>query len=269
MAGLAFYQVDLNFDSGVLQRVGLFFFLGTYFMLTSLVSLPMWQHERLIYFQEWAAGCYSSLSYILSKLFFDLVPLRLLPALLCAAILYPLVGLRHDGPNNGSPPQGPIAAAMFVTALCLFNLVATAMTTIIGLGVNSSSVASFLGVLLCLFTLLFSGVLVNQPTLQAHGGVVGMLPYLSFLYYFIELALYNEIYDKTITIQPRDGDLARKVTADGKTILSQLGYAHEPGFCFLGMPCASLRDLEVLGLWALGAVVLCYVVLRFCVRDPH
>ena len=123
--------------------------------------------------------------------------------------------------------------------------------------------------LLCLFTLLFSGVLVNQPTLQEHGGVVGLLPHCSFLYYFIELALYNEIYDQTITIKPRAGGTEPPQQVDGTEILAQLGYAHEYESCILGMPCASLTDLEVLAGWAVGGIVLCYVVLRFCVRDPH
>ena len=89
----------IHFNSGVLQRVGLLFFVGIYFVLTTLVTLHMWHHERLLYFQESAAGCYGALTYLASKLFFDVVPLRLLPALLAAAIVYPMSGLRHDAPD--------------------------------------------------------------------------------------------------------------------------------------------------------------------------
>ena len=89
----------IHFNSGVLQRVGLLFFVGIYFVLTTLPTLHMWHQERLLYFQEAAAGCYGAVTYLASKLFFDVVPLRLLPALLAAAIVYPMSGLRHDAPD--------------------------------------------------------------------------------------------------------------------------------------------------------------------------
>ena len=89
----------IHFNSGVLQRVGLLFFVGIYFVLTTLPTLHLWHQERLLYFQEAAAGCYGAVTYLASKLFFDVVPLRLLPALLAAAIVYPMSGLRHDAPD--------------------------------------------------------------------------------------------------------------------------------------------------------------------------
>ena len=37
----------IHFNSGVLQRVGLLFFVGIYFVLTTLPTLHMWHQERL------------------------------------------------------------------------------------------------------------------------------------------------------------------------------------------------------------------------------
>ena len=39
----------IHFNSGVLQRVGLLFFVGIYFVLTTLPTLHMWHQERLLY----------------------------------------------------------------------------------------------------------------------------------------------------------------------------------------------------------------------------
>ena len=39
----------IHFNSGVLQRVGLLFFVGIYFILTTLVTIGMWHQERLLY----------------------------------------------------------------------------------------------------------------------------------------------------------------------------------------------------------------------------
>ena len=74
---------------------------------------------------------------------------------------------------------------------------------------------------------------------------------------------------QAITIMPRAGEHQGPQTVQGTRVLAQLGYATGYEKCLLDMPCATLRDLEVLGGWAVGAIALCYVVLRFCVRDPH
>lgn len=343
LVGVAFWQVDpsqsIHFGSGVMQRVGLLFFVGIYFILTSLVGLGMWQQERLIYFHEHAAGCYGALSYLASRLFFDVVPLRLLPALLATAIIYPMAGLRHDAPfadwrlDHFSRWPGPAAASMFVAGLCLVNLVAATMASCIGIVCDSAGVGTMLGVLLTLFTMLLCGLLVNgdapqqdgwvaagamlcawaggagagwlsrrTPALRhcattlvaggagggmalggwlmhAHvaGAVVRLLPSPSYLYYFIEMVLFNELHDQLITIDSRT-DIGKSYVVQGKEVLAQLGYGRAESdwqstlygsLCALDMPCASVRDLTVLSGWALVCVVFCYFLLRFCVRDPH
>ena len=42
---------SIDFDKGVLQRIGLFAFLGIFFLLSALADLPVWQAERLLFFQ--------------------------------------------------------------------------------------------------------------------------------------------------------------------------------------------------------------------------
>ena len=77
-------------------------------------------------------------------MFFDVVPLRLLPALLAAAIIYPMSGLRHDAPDWSLPSSrwpGPAAAGMFVAGLCLVNIVAATMTSALGIVCRSSGAA--------------------------------------------------------------------------------------------------------------------------------
>ena len=77
-------------------------------------------------------------------MFFDVVPLRLLPALLAAAIVYPMSGLRHDAPDWSLPASrwpGPAAAGMFVAGLCLVNIVAATMSSALGIVCRSSGAA--------------------------------------------------------------------------------------------------------------------------------
>ena len=69
------------------------------------------------------------------------------------------------------------------------------------------------------------------------------------------------------------------VTALGYDVLFQLGYANQSSYwlpghsagrlCWLDMPCVGVHDLSVLAIWAVGGVLSCFLLLRFCVRDPH
>ena len=245
----------IDFDKGVLQRVGLLFFLGIFFLLTALADLPMWQHERLLLFQERGAGCYSTLPYIVSKTLFQAMPLRVIPSILCAAIVYPMVGLRHDS-------LGPECASMFVAGLTLLNVAGSTTFNCLGIACQSGSVATLLGVLLALFTMLFCGLLVNGPALHDHG--LQWLQKTSFLYYFIEIVLVNELEGETVLITPRTAELkktTKPTDVPGDEVLAQLGYTthREDGY----------RDLDVLGAWVAGALVASYLLLRFYIRDPH
>ena len=88
--------------------------------------------------------------------------------------------------------------------------------------------------------------------------------------------LFNELHDQVVQIdRPQD----EAVTALGYDVLYQLGYANQSSYwlpghgagrlCWLDMPCVGLHDLGVLTIWAVGGVLSCFLLLRFCVRDPH
>ena len=81
----------LALDRTSVSRIGLAFFLCLYFTLTALVSLGMWQHERMLYFHEHGAGAYG-----------NRLPRSSAPSLLCAAIVYPMAGLRADDAHGAA-----------------------------------------------------------------------------------------------------------------------------------------------------------------------
>ena len=209
----------------------------------------------------------------------ELLPLRLLPSLLCAAIVYPMVGLRTDQPGPGGipPASGPPCAAMFLVGLCLVNLAASTTTAMIGIVSRSSALALMAAVVVILYNMLFCGLLVNVPTLLklpgALGSFAGFLPKLSFLHYFIETVLVNELHDKPISIKPHPPIKSDPVVVPGSEILQQLGYSTGEDLCWFlwpdVAPCQSVENLQVLTAWVLAALLLCYLLLRFCVTDPH
>ena len=129
--------------------------------LISLISRPCSNPE--------CGSCYGPFSYVVSRTFFDSITMRVLPALLCAAITYPTVGLDHD-------EHGAVKAYAFTAALCLANLVGSTMFNCIGIVCSSTALAVLLAVLYALFTLLFCGFLVNVKPLVAREAAARRLP---------------------------------------------------------------------------------------------
>ena len=265
---------SVDFNGDVLQRMGLIFFLGTYFVLTALAGLSLWHTDRLLYFQERGAGCYGPLAYLVSRTLFETVPMRVLPSVLCAAVVYPLVGLREDGPGHTlgqTDANGPVSAAAFVAALTLANLAGTMTMSCAGIVLKGTGVATFVGVLVSLYAMLFCGFLVNLPTLCGHGAAACALPQLSS-----SSTSSRPPSSTSSTTAPSSsgrstrGSTRRKpVLVPGKTVLLQLGFDPGQDLCALGMPCSSWANLEVLAAWVAGGLLACYVLLRWGVTDPH
>ncbi|KAJ1618300.1 hypothetical protein T492DRAFT_892260, partial [Pavlovales sp. CCMP2436] len=107
--GLLFHGVTDDLPGGFFRV----FFLLSFFMLTGLVSLSLWQQERLLYFHEHSAGCYGPGACVLAKM----LPLRVLPVFFFGAVAYPLIGLKPTAE----------AAGWFALIVCLANANASAL----------------------------------------------------------------------------------------------------------------------------------------------
>jgi len=270
LAGIVFWQLNYDLDSGVLTRVGLIFFLGLYFMLTALAPLPLWASERLLYFQERAAGCYGPIAYVLARTLYDGLMQRVLPACLCAAIVYPMAGLSLSGPS------GPIHTALFIASLCLANLFGTAVITCIAIVCHSAAVATILSVLFVLLSTLFCGFIVNLPTLQQRGAWFGETgstfgpQYFSYLFYLNELAMSDEMLKHIVTVKVNlePGKHASYEIA-GEEVLAHLGYALNCSRIGGRDDTACWYDLLVPISGVCFFVALSATLLALCVKDPH
>lgn len=150
LSGWLFYGVTK--DIGAFQnRLGLFFFLLALFGFSTLTSLTVFSSERLIFVRERANGYYAPITYFCAKVFFDVVPLRLIPPILMGMIIYPMAGL--------VPKWAEFF--IFILVLVLFNLAAAAICLTIGIVFKQPPVANLIGSLVMLFSLLFAGLLLN------------------------------------------------------------------------------------------------------------
>jgi ABC-type multidrug transport system ATPase subunit len=152
--GFLFYGLTDDI-AGFQNRLGLFFFLLALFGFSTLTTLYIFTSERLLFVRERAKGYYSPLSYFAAKVIFDIVPLRLIPPLITGAIVYPMTGLI---------PQWP-EFLKFILFLVLFNLAAAGICLFLGIIIKNGGVANLIGSLVMLFSLLFSGFLLNKNSI--------------------------------------------------------------------------------------------------------
>ena len=152
--GFLFYGLTDDIK-GFQNRLGLFFFILALFGFSTLTILTVFAPERLLFTRERAKGYYSPVSYFAAKVLFDIVPLRLIPPIILGAIVYPMTGLIPAWPQF----------LKFILFLVLFNLAAAAIFLFIGIVFRNSGVANLIGILVMLFSLLFSGFFLNKESI--------------------------------------------------------------------------------------------------------
>lgn len=153
--GVLFWSVT-NDIAGFQNRLGLCFFTLALFGFSTLTSLGIFASERQLYVRERANGYYSPVTYFFAKLLFDNLPLRVVPPLLFGPTIYFTVGL---------VPQ--VAKFwIFVFTLILFSLATSSIVFFLSISVKNTGVASLIGTLVMLISLLFAGLLINREKIS-------------------------------------------------------------------------------------------------------
>ncbi|KAI1502531.1 hypothetical protein F5X99DRAFT_157626 [Biscogniauxia marginata] len=235
LSGYLFYGLTDDIP-GFQNRLGLFFFLLALFGFSTLSSLNVFASERLLFVRERANGYYAPVTYFIAKVLFDIIPLRIIPPILMGAIIYPMTGLIPDAPHFFT----------FLLTIVLFNMAAAAICLFIGIVCKDGSVASLLGSLVMLFSLLFAGLLLNHDAIP---GAALWLQSLSIFHYGFEALIVNEVVKLTLI----DKKYGLDITVPGAAILSSFGFNN----------AAKWADIINLGVFAGVFVVLAYVAMHF------
>lgn len=106
----------------------------------------------MLFTRERANGFYGSFAYFLSKVLFDIIPLRVVPPTLYGSIIYYMVGLYDDS----------MVLINFLLILILFNLSISSMCLIIAILFKQASLGNLVASICMLFSMLFSGFLLNK-----------------------------------------------------------------------------------------------------------
>lgn len=234
LSGFLFYGLTDDI-AGFQNRLGLFFFVLALFGFSTLSSLTVFAAERPVFVKERANGYYSPITYYLAKILFDMVPLRIIPPIIMGSILYPMTGLIPDMPHF----------LKFVLILVLFNLAAAAICLFIGIVCRDHGVASLIGSLVMLFSLLFAGLLLNHDAIPS---AALWLQSLSIFHYGFESLIVNEVTFLTLTERKYNID----ITVPGATILTSFGFDTQ----------AFWPDVSSLATIAVLFIILGYIAMR-------
>ncbi|CCK73485.1 putative ATP-dependent permease ADP1 NDAI_0G05020 [Naumovozyma dairenensis CBS 421] len=238
--GTLYYQVT-NDISGFQNRMGLFFFILTYFGFVTFTGLSSFHIERLIFIKERSNNYYSPLAYYISKILSDVLPLRIIPPILMAIIIYPMVGLNMR--DHGF--------FKFIGILILFNLSISLEILTIGIIFEDLNNGIILSVLILLGSLLFSGLFINTKDIT--NVAFKYLKNLSVIYYAYESLLINEV--KTLMLKEKKYGL--NIEVPGATILSTFGF----------MVQNLVFDVKILVMFNMIFLVVGYLALKWIVIE--
>ncbi|EPZ33247.1 ABC transporter domain-containing protein [Rozella allomycis CSF55] len=236
--GFLFWQVS-NDLPGVQNRLGCLFFICAFFGLSSLTSLELFAPERLLFTRERSNGFYSPSAYFVTKILFDIIPLRTVPPLLFGSIVYYMVGLY---PLDNAMPK-------FLLALVLFNLCCAAICLVIALIFKHAAVGNLVATLTMLFSMLFSGFLLNKDKII---GVFSWLKYLSVFNYGYEAMIVNEL----VKINLHDTDVV-EIEIPGTIILNQFGFNIKSYW----------RNIVILSVMFCSLLILAFALLKVFVKE--
>ncbi|KAI5281029.1 hypothetical protein KEM54_003437 [Ascosphaera aggregata] len=235
LSGYLFYGLTDDIK-GFQNRLGLFFFLLALFGFSTLTSLNVFASERLLFVRERANGYYSPVTYFAAKVVFDIIPLRLIPPMLMGMIVYPMVGLVPAWPEF----------LRFMLILVLFNMASAAICLFIGILFRDQGVASLVGSLVMLFSLLFAGLLLNHDAIPKSAI---WLQSLSIFHYGFEALIVNEVTYLTLI----DHKYGLNIEVPGASILSAFGFDTQ----------ALFKDVIGLGVVGASFIVIAYIAMHF------
>lgn len=162
------------------NRIGSMFFLGTIVCFSALSALNNFLRVRLLFMRERASNYYSPGAWLLCRLFFDIIPLRIIPSLTMSLIMYFMVGLDPRAENF----------LKFLLAILQLTIVQTVFNLILAVLFSEGGQAILLASLINLIQFAFAGFFVNLSTLSP---AIKWMQYLSPFKFTLEAISVNEV----------------------------------------------------------------------------
>lgn len=155
IVGAIFFGIKDD-ESGIQNRVGALFFVVTNQCFSTVSAAELFITERKIFIHEYISGYYRLSVYFLSKIMADILTLRTVPSIFFTCVVYFMIGLK----NTVS------AFFIFMFTITLVSYTATAMTLAISADQSVVAVANIFMTISFVFMMIFSGLLVNLPSIM-------------------------------------------------------------------------------------------------------
>eukprot|EP00817_Percolomonadidae_sp_ATCC50343_P003641 CAMPEP_0117424024 /NCGR_PEP_ID=MMETSP0758-20121206/4527_1 /TAXON_ID=63605 /ORGANISM="Percolomonas cosmopolitus, Strain AE-1 (ATCC 50343)" /LENGTH=692 /DNA_ID=CAMNT_0005207557 /DNA_START=671 /DNA_END=2745 /DNA_ORIENTATION=+ len=232
--GIVYWQQGDNFNS-VQNRLGANFFILTVLSFTSMSALELFTSERVIYVGERANGYYNALSYFVTKVLFDILPLRILPAIIMGSICYYMINFRN-----------PFAHfAYFILVLVLFNVASTCLCIAVAAVSPTVAAANIVTIVIVLSSAVFGGFLLNRTAMPAW---LEWVRYLSLYNYSFEVLAVNDLWDFPVKLDPLGFKELHipPLNVNGQFVLGSLGLSNK--WFYFDIAMLALYALLLLGL---------------------
>ncbi|KAF9228833.1 hypothetical protein BS17DRAFT_772564 [Gyrodon lividus] len=166
--------------AGFQSRVGCLFFLGSLIAFSSLSALYNIVEVRPLFVRERSNSYYSPTAWLLSRFFFDVIPLRILPTIIVSTMTYWMAGLAHDASHFFK----------FLFILVLYTLVMTLFNFLLATLFRNGGIAILVSALTALYQMTFAGFFVHLTSIPP---VLRWLQWLCPLKYTLEALSVNEV----------------------------------------------------------------------------
>ncbi|CAF2113609.1 unnamed protein product [Rotaria magnacalcarata] len=120
LVGLLFYDLKKTIEPGVQNRLGAIFFIIMSQTFSNLTAIEPLIGESALFIHERASGYYRIFTFFIAKLVCDLLPMRVLPAVLFSVISYFMIGLTRTGGQFFIYLLTVFMTSLFGSALCFF-----------------------------------------------------------------------------------------------------------------------------------------------------
>ena len=120
LIGILFWKIKLPYDIGTKNRLGVIFFIIANQVFGNLSALEIFLKERVLFVHENASGYYRVSTYLLSKLFCDLLPMRIIPSILFSVIVYFMIGFQVTAAKFFIFFLGIFATVICASSVCFF-----------------------------------------------------------------------------------------------------------------------------------------------------
>ncbi|KAH9992457.1 hypothetical protein BJV77DRAFT_1060460 [Russula vinacea] len=166
--------------AGFQSRVGSLFFLGSLIAFSSLSALHNVLATRPLFVRERSNAYYNPTAWLLVRLLFDVIPLRVIPTILVSTITYWMAGL---APHAANFFKYLLILVLYTICMALFNF-------LLGSAISDGGLAILLSAITGLYQMTFAGFFVHLNSIPQ---VLRWLQWMCPLKYALEALSVNEV----------------------------------------------------------------------------